>query len=90
MLNGMERALEKHLPERDRRWPEKKGIQGSDFRIQEGTVPYKTAVSDSDLAPWNSEQSGYPDPQPEPRTPNPEPRALNPEPRILNPESQDL
>ncbi len=22
MLNGLERTLEKHLPERDRRWPE--------------------------------------------------------------------
>jgi four helix bundle protein len=73
MLNGMERTLEKHLPERDRRWPEKKGGQasgfggrGSGFGVQEDMAHYENAVSDSDLAPWNPEQPGYPDPLPEP------------------------
>ena len=59
MLNGMERTLEKQLPERYRRWPEKKGVQ-------EDMAPYENTVSDSDLAPWNPEQPGFPDPLPEP------------------------
>ena len=55
MLNGMERTLEKQLPERYRRWPEKKGVQ-------EDMAPYENAVADSDLEPWNPEQPGYPEP----------------------------
>jgi len=31
MLNGMERTLEKHLPERDRRWPENLREESSDY-----------------------------------------------------------
>ena len=75
MLNGMERTLERHLPERDRRWPEKglesgaadqgseAGGQESGFRVQEDPAEYH-----GDTPP------GYPEPcSPEPRTPNPEP-----------------
>ena|SRR5438034_7388613 len=29
MLNGIERKLEQYLPERDRRWPEQRGPQGT-------------------------------------------------------------
>ena len=31
MLNGMERTLEKHLPERDRRWPENLREESPDY-----------------------------------------------------------
>jgi hypothetical protein len=76
MLNGIERTLERHLPERERRWPEKgpgsaedsgfrvqeePGGQGSGFRVQEEPAEYHT-----DAPP------GYPEP-PKPELPNPEP-----------------
>ena len=54
MLNGIERTLERHLPERDRRWPEKgqeTGGEGSGFRVQEEPAEYRT-----ELPP------GYPEP----------------------------
>ena len=66
MLNGMERTLERFLPERDRRWPEKApgsaaGGEGSGSRVQEDP-----AESHADMPP------GYPEPCP-PAPPNPEP-----------------
>ena len=75
MLNGMERTLERFLPERDRRWPEKQGGEGSGgkeqdsgFRIQEGAGDYHADAPPS-----------YPEPFPsEPL--NPDHRTLNPEP----------
>jgi four helix bundle protein len=75
MLNGMERTLEKNLPERDRRWPEEgqEGGQGSGFRVQEDPAEYHA-----------DGPAGYPDPpdvappsaeplKPEPQPPTPEP-----------------
>ena len=46
MLNGMERTLERFLPEQDRRWPEEhagegSGGEGSRFRVQEGEGEYR-------------------------------------------------
>jgi len=64
MLNGLERTLEKFLPERERRWPEKRGGEGgegSGFRVQEGSGDYH-----ADAPP------GYPEPSaPEPQNPEP-------------------
>jgi four helix bundle protein len=56
MLNGIERALERYLPERERRWPEQtpgsgSGEKGSGFAVQEEPLAYHT-----DVPP------GYPDP----------------------------
>ena len=61
MLNGMERTLERQLPERERRWPEQTagdgaGEPGSGVTVQEEPGEYSC-----DAPP------GYPDP------PNPEP-----------------
>jgi len=65
MLNGMERTLERQLPERERRWPEQTtaagaGEPGSGVAVQEEPGEYSC-----DAPP------GYP--APEPRTLNPEP-----------------
>ncbi len=61
MLNGLERTLERFLPERERRWPEKGGDQGSGFSVHEEPADYRT-----DSPP------GYPEP-PNPEPLNPEP-----------------
>jgi four helix bundle protein len=63
MLNGIERTLERHLPERDRRWPEKgqeTGGEGSGFRVQEEPAEYRTELppgypEPSDLEPLKPE-----------------------------------
>ncbi len=51
MLNGIERTLERFLPERDRRWPERKGEEGLEVRVQEEPAEYR-----ADVPP------GYPEP----------------------------
>ena len=51
MLNGIERTLARYLPERDRRWPERKGEEGPELRVQEESAEYR-----GDAPP------GYPEP----------------------------
>jgi hypothetical protein len=67
MLNGMERTLERFLPERDRRWPEKgqgaaAGGEASGFSVQEEPAEYYVEMP-----------PGYPEPCPPapPRPPEP-------------------
>ena len=69
MLNGMERTLERQLPERERRWPEKwqdgEGEEGTGCRVQDSAggeqgsgfrVQEEPAEYHTDAPP------GYPDP----------------------------
>lgn len=71
MLNGLERSLEKNLPERERRWPEKEGKQGPGeepgFRVQEEPGQFENASSDEALTQSTCEQSGYPE-APDPKS----------------------
>jgi hypothetical protein len=77
MLNGIERTLERHLPERDRRWPEKGpgsegGVRDSGFRVQEGAQGSAFRFQEDQAEYHGDTPPGYPEP------PNPE--LLNPEP----------
>ena len=42
MLNGLERTLERQFPERDRRWPERKGPENSELSLAEDPAEYHT------------------------------------------------
>ena len=72
MLNGMERTLEKQLPETDRRWPQSSVREnGDDYDTSPRGFPDFTlnpAVLGSEGSGCQS-SGGF---RPEPRTPNPE------------------